>query len=197
MDPEGVIIKIAGKSEEKYAAQIAEETERSALARGSGISKRSPSGIIRKMREGKAVIAITREGQWVGFSYIEVWANGEFVSNSGLIVTPAYRKCGIGKAIKEKIFRLSRKLYPLSRIFSITTGLAIMKMNVRLGFEPVTFSEIVSEKKFWNGCRSCVNYTILQSKSCKNCLCTAMLFVPGQTGSKQKKLRSSSNNIND
>jgi hypothetical protein len=178
MDSEAVIIKIAGKNEEQYAREIAEETERSALARGSGISKRSPESIVSKMREGKAVLAITSEGQWAGFSYIEVWANGEFVSNSGLIEAPAHHGSGIATAIKEKIFKLSRKLYPLSKVFSITTGLAIMKMNTWLGFDPVTFNEIVKEKKFWNGCKSRVNYSILQSKSCKNCLCTAMLFTP-------------------
>jgi N-acetylglutamate synthase-like GNAT family acetyltransferase len=187
MDPEGVIIKITGENEEKFACQIAEDTDRLALARGSGISKHSPESIIRKMRDGKAVVAITNEGQWAGFSYIEVWANGEFVSNSGLIVAPAHQGSGISRTIKEKIFKLSRKFYPLSKIFSITTGLAIMKMNAQLGFEPVNFNEIVKEKKFWQGCKSCVNYSILQSKSCKNCLCTAMLFVPVREKNEREK----------
>jgi hypothetical protein len=42
----------------------------------------------------------------------------------------------------------------------------------------VTFNEIPNEKKFWAGCKSCVNYGILQSKGYKNCLCTAMLYMP-------------------
>jgi hypothetical protein len=178
MDPEGFIVRIADETDKQYAQQIADETERSAIARGSGISKRSTASIIRKMEEGKAVIAVTKEGQWAGFSYIEVWANGEFVSNSGLIVSPVYRQGGLASAIKRRTFSLSRKKYPGAKVFSITTGLAIMKMNARLGFQPVTFTEIPQEKKFWNGCRSCVNYTILKNKDCKNCLCTAMLFTP-------------------
>ncbi|HEY4832045.1 MAG TPA: hypothetical protein VIH61_05735, partial [Waddliaceae bacterium] len=162
MDPDGIIIRIAGQQDEQYAQQIAEETERSAIQRGSGISKRSPESIIQKMRGGKAVVAITKDGQWAGFSYIEIWSKGEFVSNSGLIVAPCYRSLGVAKGIKEKIFLLSRLKYPNAKIFSITTGVAIMKMNAGLGFEPVTFNEITKEPRFWEGCKSCINYDILR-----------------------------------
>ncbi|MBO9634733.1 MAG: N-acetyltransferase [Chitinophagaceae bacterium] len=178
MDPEGVIVRIAGQQDEQYAEAISAETERSAIERGSGISQRPASCIIQKMREGKAVIAISETGEWAGFSYIEVWSNGEFVSNSGLIVSPAFRGSGVAAGIKALIFELGRQLYPDARIFSITTGLAIMKMNARLGFEPVTFNEITRDAAFWEGCRSCVNFNILESKKCKNCLCTAMLYTP-------------------
>jgi GNAT superfamily N-acetyltransferase len=178
MDPDSIITRIADQQDEIYAQQIAAETERSAIQRGSGISRRSPENIIQKMLEGKAVVAVTKEGQWAGFSYIEIWNNGEFVSNSGLIVAPVYRSLGVAKRIKEKIFRLSRHKYPHAKIFSITTGLAIMKMNAALGFEPVTFNEITKEPRFWEGCRSCINYDILRRKQCKNCLCTAMLYAP-------------------
>lgn len=175
---EGIIVRRAGFEDGKFAKLIADEMEASAIIRGSGISKRSPESIIEKMRDGKAVIAVTENNSWVGYSYIEVWANGEFVSNSGLIVAPAYREAGIARSIKEKIFELSRKEYPASKIFSITTGLAIMKMNASLGFETVTFNEITHELAFWVGCKSCVNYSILEGKHCKNCLCTAMLYTP-------------------
>jgi hypothetical protein len=74
---------------------------------------------------------------------------------------------GVAKEIKEKIFQLSRIKYPQAKIFSITTGLAIMKMNARLGFEPVTFNEITREPCFWEGCKSCVNNDILQRKGVK------------------------------
>ena len=132
------------------------------------------------MIQGKAIIALTDTNEWVGFSYIEVWANGEFVSNSGLIVAPAYRGAGIASTIKAKTFELAKTMYPAAKIFSITTGLAIMKMNARLGFETVTFNEITQEDTFWTGCRSCVNYGILKSKNHQQCLCTAMLYTPGQ-----------------
>jgi hypothetical protein len=175
---EDIIVRNAVEEDNMFAKTIAAEMEASAIIRGSGISKRSPASIKQKIKEGKAVIAVTKNNIWVGFSYIETWANGEFVSNSGLIVSPAYRGLGVARFIKEKIFALSQQLYPQAKIFSITTGLAIMKMNASLGFETVTFNEITHEKKFWQGCKSCVNYNILQGKHCKNCLCTAMLYTP-------------------
>jgi GNAT superfamily N-acetyltransferase len=150
----------------------------SATIRGAGIGARSTASIRQKIMEGKAVIAVTKRGQWAGFSYIEVWGKGKFVSNSGLIVTPAFRGHGIAGNIKKKTFALSRKLYPWAAVFSITTSLAIMKMNEALGFKTVTFNEITREKTFWRECKGCVNYTILESKQCKNCLCTAMLYIP-------------------
>jgi N-acetylglutamate synthase-like GNAT family acetyltransferase len=174
-----IIVRVAKGEDGQFAKIITDDMEASAIIRGSGISKRSPASIIKKMKEGKAVIAVTANNNtWVGFSYLEVWANGEFVSNSGLIVAPAYRGNGVANLIKERIFELAKALYPGSKIFTITTGLAIMKMNARLGFETVTFNEITKEKEFWQGCKSCVNYSILESKQYKNCLCTAKLYTP-------------------
>lgn len=118
------------------------------IIRGSGISKRSPAFIIKKMQEGKAVIAVADDNIWVGFSYLKIRGKGEFVSNSGLIVSPSYRGKGMVKLIKEKIFELSRLLYPKAKIFSIITGLAIMKTNAGLGFETVTFNEIIRDTEF-------------------------------------------------
>src|SRR5689334_3510552 len=150
----------------------------SAAARGTGIAKRSPEYIEQKMDEGKAVIALMPDGKWVGFCYIETWSHGEYVANSGLIVAPEFRKSGIAKAIKKRIFNLSREKYPDSKIFGLTTGLAVMKINSDLGYEPVTYSELTQDDAFWSGCKSCVNYEILMSKERKNCMCTAMLYDP-------------------
>jgi hypothetical protein len=150
----------------------------SAKARGTGIAKRSPEYVSQKMIEGKAVIAVTKENKWVGFCYIEAWGHEKFVANSGLIVAPEFRKTGIAKSIKQRIFELSRQRYPDAKIFGLTTGLAVMKINSDLGYKPVTYSELTDDDNFWAGCKSCVNYDILMSKGRKNCLCTAMLFDP-------------------
>ncbi|NCD69537.1 GNAT family N-acetyltransferase [Mucilaginibacter agri] len=178
MESERIIIRLAIASDVMFADQIIHEMECSAIARGSGISKRSAASIIEKINDGKAVVAVTEQGEWVGFSYIETWDNEQFVSNSGLIVSPKHRNNGVASEIKDQIFQLSRNKYPSAKIFSITSGLAIMKMNTRLGFEPVTYAEVVHEARFWDGCKSCVNYNILESKNRCNCLCTAMLFNP-------------------
>ncbi|HYK44420.1 MAG TPA: GNAT family N-acetyltransferase [Parafilimonas sp.] len=177
MEP-NIIIRIADSGDAQYAETITQQMEESAKARGTGIAKRSVEYIIDKMKEGKAVIALTEDGCWVGFCYIEEWSHGAFVANSGLIVSPQFRKSGVARQIKRKIFDLSRERYPNSKIFGLTTGLAVMKINSELGYEPVTYSELTNDEQFWSGCKSCVNYDILMSKERKNCLCTAMLYDP-------------------
>ena len=177
MENSNIIIRVATAADKHYATTITDEMESSAKARGTGIAKRSPEYIEKKMEEGKAVIALTEDGKWVGFCYIEVW-KGEYVANSGLIVAPEYRKSGVAKQIKKRIFDLSRERYPEAKIFGLTTGLAVMKINSDLGYEPVTYSELTQDEAFWAGCKSCVNYDILMSKERKNCLCTAMLYDP-------------------
>jgi len=178
MEHQDIIIRVANSGDTQYAETITREMEQSAKARGTGIAKRSPEYVANKMDEGKAVIALTKDGVWVGFCYIETWSHGAFVANSGLIVSPSFRKSGVAKNIKEKIFQLSRQLFPDAKIFGLTTGLAVMKINSDLGYEPVTYSELTQDEEFWAGCKSCVNYDILMSKERKNCMCTAMLYDP-------------------
>ena len=177
VDNQNIVIRVATPDDKTYAETITEEMEASAKARGTGIAKRSPEYIAQKMDEGKAVIALTDTGEWVGFCYIETW-EGEYVANSGLIVSPQFRKSGVAKSIKQRVFQLSREKYPEAKIFGLTTGLAVMKINSDLGYEPVTYSELTQDEKFWAGCKSCVNFDILMSKERKNCLCTAMLYDP-------------------
>lgn len=179
-----IIVRLATPADKHYAETITAEMAESAKARGTGIAKRSPEYIQKKMDEGKAVIAVTPEGTWVGFCYIEAWEHEKYVANSGLIVSPPFRKTGVATAIKRKIFELSRQRYPQAKLFGLTTGLAVMKINSDLGYEPVTYSELTTDEEFWKGCRSCVNYEILMSKERKNCMCTAMLFDPAEAAAK-------------
>lgn len=178
VDNQDIIVREATPADQHFAVTITDEMESSAKARGTGIAKRSPEYVAQKMAEGKAVIALTRDNVWVGFCYIETWSHGQYVANSGLIVAPAFRKSGVAKSIKKKVFELSRQKYPEAKIFGLTTGLAVMKINSELGYEPVTYSELTQDEAFWAGCRSCINFDILTSKDRKNCLCTAMLYDP-------------------
>lgn len=186
MNDQNIIVRLANSDDTHYAETITDEMERSAQARGTGIAKRTPEYVSRKMDEGKAVIAVTSEGTWVGFCYIEVWDHEKFVANSGLIVSPPFRQTGVAKEIKTKIFDLSRKKYPNSKIFGLTTGLAVMKINSGLGYKPVTYSELTTDEEFWKGCRSCVNFDILTAKNRKNCICTAMLYNPATDQTKSE-----------
>lgn len=178
VDNQQIIVRVANPDDKQYASIITDEMESSARARGTGIAKRSPDYIDQKIDEGKAVIAITGDGKWVGFCYIETWSHGQYVANSGLIVSPEFRKSGVAKRIKKRIFELSREKYPNAKLFGLTTGLAVMKINSDLGYEPVTYSELTQDEAFWAGCKSCVNYEILMSKNRQNCFCTAMLYDP-------------------
>jgi hypothetical protein len=172
------IIQVAGEQHKVLAEAICKEMEESAKVRGTGIAKRNPDYIRNKIDEGKAVIATTKNGDFAGFCYIETWSHGKYVSNSGLIVSPSFRKYGLATKIKEKAFELTRKKYPDAKLFGLTTSLAVMKINSDLGYEPVTFSELTDDEDFWKGCSSCINYEILMSKDKKMCFCTGMLYDP-------------------
>ena len=171
-------IYIATQKDFSYAEEICNEMEESAKARGTGIAKRSPDYIHTKMNEGKAVIATTTDGAWAGFCYIETWSHGEYVANSGLIVSPEYRQYGLARKIKQEVFKLSQVKFPESKIFGLTTGAAVMKINSELGYVPVSYSALTDDEEFWKGCQSCINFEILTSKNRQNCLCTAMLYDP-------------------
>lgn len=170
-------IEISSSIHLMYVSEIQQEMYDSAQRRGTGIDKRSIEYLSKKISEGNAVVA-TENGEWVGFCYIETWSHGQFVANSGLIVAPKFRHSGIATLIKDKVFALSREKFPNAKIFGLTTGLAVMKINSDLGYKPVIYSELTQDEEFWNGCKNCVNYEILMKKERKNCLCTAMLFVP-------------------
>jgi N-acetylglutamate synthase-like GNAT family acetyltransferase len=177
---------ITDKSHHIYSQIICETIEAAAQVRGTGIAKRSPEYICSKMDQGDAVIALD-DGTFAGFCYIETWDHNKFVANSGLIVHPDYRNQGLAKKIKKMVFEHSRTKYPEAKVFSITTGLAVMKLNSDLGYKPVTFSELTKEPSFWKGCQTCKNYDVLQRTEQTMCLCTGMLFDPKNQKKKPKR----------
>ena len=188
-------ILIANKSHASYAEIICNTIEESAKVRGTGIARRTPEYIINKMEKGNAVIALDDE-KFAGFCYIETWSHDKYVANSGLIVHPDYRNHGLAKEIKKVIFEHSRTKYPEAKIFGITTGLAVMKINYELGYQPVTFSELTDDETFWKGCQTCKNYDILTRTERKMCLCTGMLYDP-EKKKESKKTEKPKSNFND
>ena len=168
-------IFIANTEHIKYAQIICDTISRSAQERGTGIAKRTPEYIETKIKNGNAVIALDGD-KFAGFCYIEIFSNKNYVVHSGLVVHHDYRKQGLAKRIKRKVFEHSRKKYPQAKIFGITTGLAVMKINYELGYKPVTFSELTDDPEFWKGCQTCRNYDVLQRTNQKMCLCTGMLY---------------------
>lgn len=179
-------IVIANKSHIVYADIICKTIEDAAQVRGTGIAKRKPDYVATKMKNGNAVIALDNE-KFAGFCYIEQWGHGKFVANSGLIVHPDFRNLGLAKKIKKVIFKHSRTKYPNAKVFSITTGLAVMKLNSDLGYKPVTFSELTDDQSFWNGCQTCKNFDVLTRTEQKMCLCTGMLYDPKKENKEEPK----------
>ena len=170
-------VEVAGAQHLKYVDEILRTIEDAARDRGTGIAKRKPDYIAKKMMEGKAVIAMKGD-VFAGFCYSECWEHGEFVANSGLIVKKEFRQQGLARRIKKKALELSQEMFPGAKIFGLTTGLAVMKINTSMGYVPVTFSELTTDPVFWKGCENCVNYDVLLRNNFTRCLCTGMLYDP-------------------
>ncbi len=170
-------VTVASEKHLKFVTDINDAIDNAAKARGTGIARRTDEYIATKIKEGKAIIALNME-EFVGFCYIESWDHEKFVANSGLIVSPSYRGLGIARKIKEEAFKLSMKKFPKAKLFGLTTGHQVMKINSSLGYVPVTFAQLTEDEQFWKGCQSCVNYDILTRTNHTKCLCTAMVYDP-------------------
>lgn len=177
-------IVVADPSHEKYVDTILETINASAKKRGSGIATRTHEYLLTKMRERKAIIALAgKEEEFAGFCYIESWGNKEYVANSGLIVVEKFRNHHLATRIKEAAFTLSRLRWPNAKLFGLTSQAAVMKINTRLGYVPVTFAQLTDDDAFWAGCGTpedphCINCDVLARTGRRYCICTAMLYDP-------------------
>ena len=174
---DGIEVMVADESHEKYIDFILQTIADAAKVRGTGIARRTHEYLAIKIREAKAVIALAGD-RFAGFSYIETWGNKQYVTTSGLIVHPDFRGHHVAKRIKDLTFSLARTRWPHAKIFSLTSGAAVMKMNTELGYQPVTFADLTDDEAFWRGCEGCVNVDVLHRTGRKYCICTAMLYDP-------------------
>lgn len=172
-------VVVAQEEHIQYVPVILQTIEDAAKVRGTGIAKRTPEYVEQKIREGKAIIALI-DNEFAGFCYIESWGNKQYVANSGLIVVEKFRGHGLAKKIKERSFQLSREKFPEAKLFGLTSGAAVMKINTELGYVPVTFADLTDDEAFWRGCQGCCNYDILQRTERRYCICTAMLYDPNK-----------------
>lgn len=176
---EDIKVMVADASHEKYVDTILETITAAAKVRGTGIAKRTHEYLATKMKETKAVIALCGD-RLAGFSYIETWGNKHYVTTSGLIVHPDFRGLGVSKRIKDMTFTLARTRWPKAKIFSLTSGSAVMRMNTQLGYIPVTFADLTDDDAFWRGCDGCVNVDVLKRTDRRYCICTGMLYDPDE-----------------
>lgn len=177
-------VMVADASHEVFVDTILETIEAAAKVRGTGIARRSHEYVALKMREGKAIIALAND-ELAGFTYIESWGNKQYVATSGLIVVEKFRRNGLAKRIKEASFALARLRWPKAKLFSLTSGAAVMKMNTELGYVPVTFTDLTDDEAFWRGCEGCINHDVLVRTDRKYCICTAMLYDPAKHPAKK------------
>lgn len=177
MKLEDISVEVASEKHLVYVGEILQAIENAAKVRGTGIARRKPEYLAQKIKEAKAVIALC-DGKFAGFSYIETWEHKRYVTTSGLIVHPDFRGLGLAKKIKDLTFSLARTRWPNAKIFSLTSGGAVMVMNTQLGYKPVTFSQLTTDDAFWKGCEGCVNVDVLKRTDRQFCICTAMLFDP-------------------
>ena len=184
MDTPEIIVQIANENHIGYVQTILDTIEAAAKVRGTGIAKRTPEYVELKIKEGKAIIATVND-EFAGFCYIESWGNKQYVANSGLIVVDQFRQHGLAKRIKRMAFALARAMFPDAKVFGLTSGAAVMKINTELGYVPVTFAQLTDDESFWRGCQGCINYDVLTRTDRRYCICTAMLFDP--TKQKDKK----------
>ena len=162
-------VVVASEKHLSYVTAINDAIDQAAKARGTGIARRTDEYIADKIRNGKAIIALNRE-EFVGFCYIESWGHQKFVEISGIIVA----------------FHLSRRRFPQAKLFGLTTGEQVMRINTSLGYVPVTFAKLTDDEEFWAGCKSCVNYDILQRTNMTKCLCTGMIYDPEAVAQQQE-----------
>ena len=154
---EDIAVIVAEDEHEKYVDTILKTIEEAAKKRGSGIAKRTHEYLTKRIHEAKAVIALDGD-KFAGFSYIETWENKKYV--------------------KDLTFSLARTRWPNAKIFSLTSGAAVMVMNTQLGYKPVTFADLTDDEAFWKGCEGCCNVDVLRRTNRHYCICTAMLFDP-------------------
>ena len=183
---DGIEIVIANASHERYVDEILDTISAAAKVRGTGIAKRTHEYVTQKMKEGKAIIALAGE-EFAGFCYIESWGNRQYVANSGLIVREKFRGHGLARRIKQRAFKLSREKWPDAKLFGLTSGGAVMKINTELGYVPVPFSELTDDEAFWKGCQGCVNHDVLMRTDRRYCICTAMLYDPAKHNKKKEE----------
>ena len=183
---DNIKVMVADSSHEKYVDTILDTIEAAAKVRGTGIAKRTHEYLVQKMKEGKAIIALDQD-EFAGFCYIESWGNKEYVANSGLIVVERFRGKGLARRIKHEAFKLSRQRWPNAKLFGLTSGGAVMKINTELGYVPVPFSDLTNDEAFWKGCEGCCNHDVLMRTDRRYCICTAMLFDPKKHEKDQTK----------
>ena len=167
----------ATKEHHCYIRDILATIYDASKVKGNSIVMRDPEYLAAKTNEGKAVIALKGD-EFAGFCYLECWQNEKFVAHSGLIVKPEYCGQGLASKIKEATFQICRTMFPNAKIFNITKSEAVIKIDTRLGFKIVPYTELTDDPAFWKGCETRPHYHTLLKNNMQSCECTGLVFNP-------------------
>lgn len=157
-----------------YASIIKKQFDVFYEEKQTGFANRTLEFIENKIKNSEAVLAINEAKELVGFCYIELWHDEKALMIGGLMVSKEYTGIGIGKSMKAKIFDMAMQSYPDYRVYSLTTSLPTIKMNIKLNYDLATYTEISSKEHFWDGCQTCPFYHVLKKQKFSNCLCLPM-----------------------
>lgn len=171
------IISIPSEEHIPFSQKIENLLKEAATEKSRGLNIKKRDYISEKILSGNAIIA-TQNGELAGFCYLRRREKANYVSISGIVIMPKYRKTGLSKRIIDKAFELARTKYPEAKLFSLTTSPAFMRANSKLGYKPVNYSRLGTSDEFWAACSDCLNYGTLKSNNHTRCLCSAMLFNP-------------------
>jgi N-acetylglutamate synthase-like GNAT family acetyltransferase len=171
------LISITDERHIHFAREIELLFEQATSEKSIGLTLKSGKYIGKKIIQGEAVIA-TKQGRLAGICYLRHRDDDNFISISGVVVVPQFRKMGLAKMMINEIFEMARNKYPKAKIFSLTTSPEVMRINSLSGYKPINYSKLSSSDKFWNECSDCPNFHFLKKNNNTRCLCSAMLFNP-------------------
>lgn len=171
------LLSVSNENHTPFAREIELLFEQVTNEKSIGINLKKGQYIGEKIIKGDAIIA-TKQGRLAGFCYLRNRNNDDYVSISGIVVVPQFRRLGLAKMMIEEIFQVARKKYPKAKLFSLTTSPEVMRINSIHGYKTVNYSKLSTSNKFWAECSDCLNYNFLQKNNNTRCLCSAMLFNP-------------------
>jgi len=171
------LISIPSPEHISFSKEIENLLKEAAAEKSRGLNIKNSDYIEKKILSGDAIIA-TKDGELAGFCYLRRRKNTDYVSVSGIVIMPKYRKIGLSKLIINEAFELARTKYPEAKIFCLTTSPTFMRVSSELGYKPISYSKLSTSQEFWNACSDCLNYSTLKSNNNSRCLCSAMLFDP-------------------
>lgn len=137
MSIEDFNVLVATEEHTPFAQAICDEMAESAKARGTGIAKRTPEYVANQDACRQGGDCLSQRRNLGRFQLHRVLGTGRLMfANSGLIINPKFRKPGFGQSHQDRDFSCRSRCSKAAKLFGLTTGLAVMKINNDWGTAP-------------------------------------------------------------